>query len=415
MKRAIDTDSVFDEILRSNQDRKRSMFRLKLERMDQNAFAFFRGSDDLFARDWPQFRPPDVGPELLICGDLHIENFGAYRTDEGDFLFDINDFDEALVAPCSLDLVRVTASILLAAQLWKLSPVQAIRTVLAFLDRYRTTVQKAARTGRVREISLRTGRGPIRDLLGQTALANQPDLLDRHTRIGKDGMRRIRRSPRLHPGVGASKAEAIREAVEGLGQSLGKAESYRVLDVAWRIAGIGSLGLRRFTVLIAGEGSSDQNRLLDVKEQRASLLRSCAGQPLSEADGHDALRVVMAQRQLQARPAACLGAVDVDGRSYRVREMIPAENRSRLGRLRKNPAKLRRAVEVAGRLTGWAHIRGSRVGGEDRGRLLADWVSGPALDAVLAPAIRYAERSREDHKAFHRDYKRRGLPAKVES
>jgi uncharacterized protein (DUF2252 family) len=30
---------------------------------------------------------------VLICGDLHLENYGAYRTDEGYFLYDINDYD----------------------------------------------------------------------------------------------------------------------------------------------------------------------------------------------------------------------------------------------------------------------------------------------------------------------------------
>ena len=49
--------------------------------------------------------PLDLGPAILQCGDLHLENFGAYQTDDGEFRFDINDFDEALVAPCSLDLV----------------------------------------------------------------------------------------------------------------------------------------------------------------------------------------------------------------------------------------------------------------------------------------------------------------------
>ncbi|MBV8556324.1 MAG: DUF2252 family protein, partial [Planctomycetaceae bacterium] len=90
MSTIVGAPPVVDEILRYNRDRKPRLVRLKLQRMDQDAFAFFRGTDHLFARAWPELRPPDVGPSILICGDLHLENFGAYRTDDGEFLYDIN-------------------------------------------------------------------------------------------------------------------------------------------------------------------------------------------------------------------------------------------------------------------------------------------------------------------------------------
>ena len=106
MKTISDRSSVVDEIVAFNRDRNPKLVRLKFRRMAKDPLAFFRGASHLFAADWPHLRPPDVGPSILICGDLHLENFGAYRADDGDFLYDINDFDEALVAPCSLDLVR---------------------------------------------------------------------------------------------------------------------------------------------------------------------------------------------------------------------------------------------------------------------------------------------------------------------
>src|SRR5262249_29954430 len=140
MKNHTTTASVVDEIVAFNGDPEPKLGALQLQGMRKGAFAFFRGTDHLFATGWTRLQPPAVGPAILICGDLHLENFGAYRTDQGDFLYDINDFDEALVAPCSLDLVRCTASVLLAAQLWKHTPVQAMRPLLPFLDRYRATV-----------------------------------------------------------------------------------------------------------------------------------------------------------------------------------------------------------------------------------------------------------------------------------
>ena len=161
--------SAVDEIVLFNADRKPELVRLKYEKMSQNAFAFFRGTDHLFAQRFASFRPRDLGPGILTCGDLHLENFGAYRTDAGDFLFDINDFDEALVAPASFDLVRGTASILLAADLWSIPASQASAIALDFLEAYRQAISQAVSAGKAGEISLERCEGPIRDLLDQTA------------------------------------------------------------------------------------------------------------------------------------------------------------------------------------------------------------------------------------------------------
>jgi hypothetical protein len=109
---------------------------------------------------------------------------------------------------------------------------------------------------------------------------------------------------------------------------------------------------------------------------------------------------VQAQRQLQARPTVSLDVLEIDGQEYRLRELIPEENRTSLDELRQRPKRLRRAVAVAGRLTAWSHVRGSRVNGVDRSVELSRWTNGPGLDAVIASAVRYAERTRQDYKAF---------------
>ena len=126
--------SVYDEIVKFNSDRERELVKRKLRRIDESVFTFFRGTDHLFGKAWPELAPRDPGPVVQCSGDLHLENFGACRTEDGDFRFEINDFDEALVAPCSFDLVRCAASILLAGQEWALGPSEASGIALAFLD-----------------------------------------------------------------------------------------------------------------------------------------------------------------------------------------------------------------------------------------------------------------------------------------
>ena len=84
-------ESVVKQVVEDNQGRKRGMLKRKYRAMRKSPFAFFRATDPFFGRAWKELGPPDPGPSIVISGDLHVENFGAYRTLQGDFRFDIND------------------------------------------------------------------------------------------------------------------------------------------------------------------------------------------------------------------------------------------------------------------------------------------------------------------------------------
>jgi uncharacterized protein (DUF2252 family) len=413
-RRQADTPSVLLAVLQFNEERKPARVRLKLKRMAHDPFAFFRGADHLYAAAWPGLKPPDEGPAIALCGDLHLENFGAYRDDDGEFLYDITDFDEALVAPCGVDLVRCATSILLAGELWRLTPLEASGMVLTFLDRYRATLAGAETEPVDDARAPRLARGPIWDLLGKFALADQVELLDQHTALSR-GVRRIIRSPGRHPPLKASPSAAIRDAVEAYGAAAGRAEFFKTLDVTGRVAGIGSLGVQRYTVLVAGGGTAKTNGLFDIKECRPSSLGPCASSPWPFPDNSDAARVVRAQRMLQARPTAGLDVLKVGETTYRFREMIPEENRSSLDRFNRKPEKLRRAIEQAGMLTALSHLRGARRRPEPTPvEALAHWAAGPALDSVLAAGVRFTERTRIAHRQFQEELRSpAALPASL--
>jgi uncharacterized protein (DUF2252 family) len=395
------SDSVLVRVLRYNEDRKARYVRLKLKRMAADPFSFFRGADHLYADAWENLHPPDVGPEIPICGDLHLENFGAYRDDTGEYRYDINDFDEAVVAPCSLDVVRCATSIYLAAELWHLTPLQASGMVLVFLDRYYTTVTAPVSLRAQDSDAFRIARGPIWDLLGKTAMGEQAELLDRHTERHRNGTRRIVRSKTRHPEIKGARAEEVMAAVRAYGKDRGRADYFEPLDVTGSIAGIGSLGLERYTVLVTGGGSAETNCLLDLKEVRPSALRACSSRPWPYPDPSDAARVVRAEQILLARPQAGLDVLPVDDKPFRVREMIPVENRSSIDRFQNKAAKLKLAIEAAGQLTGRSHRRGAAALPDgDASEALSRWATGSALDSVLAAAARYAEATRLDHRQF---------------
>jgi uncharacterized protein (DUF2252 family) len=414
MTRTQDSIGVLEAILRFNHDRKPKLVQLKLRRMLEDPFTFFRGTIHLFVKNWQRLCPREVGPEFLICGDLHLENFGAYRTGEGDFRYDINDFDEAMVAPSSMDLVRCTTSIFLAAEKWRLSPTRASGMALAFLEHYRKAIREATSAGTVGEVAPRSGRGAIWELLGSTASGIQEALLKRNTKRKGDERPTIRRTDN-HTEVSRKRFELIREAVEAYGQQVKAPDMFRVHDVTGRIAGVGSLGVRRYLSLLEGEGPPSGYQLLDIKQAEPSALvgHTTATQP--DYGGDEARRVVQAQTILQGHPCAGLDTLQIGPRSYRIREMIPEENRSSLDRFRKQPEKLREAVETAGLLTAWSHLRGARLASgpnqkHDQWPELATWSDGAALDALLAAAARYADQTNHEYAQFRQTVRDAGGP-----
>ena len=395
------TSSVYEDIIQFNADRDSDLVKRKLRRIDESVFTFFRGTDQQFGQAWPALRARDPGPAIQCSGDLHLENFGACQTEDGDFRFEINDFDEALVAPCSFDLIRCTASILLAGQDWALSPSDTTGIALVFLDRYRAAVIESTTSGVIGEIAPRNGEGPVWDLLNATALGTQIKLLDRQTEVKKHGTRRIVRIPDKHPEISDKQETQVRQAVEVYGTAKGKPEVYKVLDVTGRIAGIGSLGLRRYLVLVEGRGSPDKNLLLDVKEARPSSVLQFVDCPQPETFPTEAHRVVAAQRRVQARPMLGLGTLEFSGRSFRIREMVPDESHSNLDHLQRKPKKLRRAVEVIGQLVGWSQLRGTDPAGREA---IGRWVSGTGIDGILASAVRFADRTQQQYAEYHKAY-----------
>jgi uncharacterized protein (DUF2252 family) len=369
--------------------------------MRADPFAFFRGADHLFCRDWPELQPLDVGPEVLICGDLHLENFGAHRTTEGEFRYDLNDFDDAVVAPCSFDLVRCATSIILASEQWKLRPSQATGMALACLENYRQAMLKAVASGSVHKIVPHGGHGPIQEILGSTAIATQAQLLEAKTREKSNGRPLIRRTDAVLD-ISRKRFEEIAGALESHGERVGNVDAFQVHDLAFRVAGVGSLGVRRYLALVEGAGPPDGYQLLDIKEARPSAVAACARDTMADIDGDEAHRVVQAQTILQGHVAVGLDVLKIGQQSYRMREMIPVENRSSLARFQKQPERLRTAVERAGRLTASSQLRGARFKPNyDRWPELARWAEGPSLDAVLAAAARFTDRTNQQYSEFH--------------
>ena len=411
---------ILEEILKANEGRRPSLVRTKLKLMASGVFSFFRGTNHLFCHEWPSLCPLESGPAALICGDLHLENFGAYLTDTGDCRFSINDYDEAYVAPCGFDLVRCSASIFLAAEDWRLPTSLAAGMVVEFLDSYRKEIAASSISGRTGEIDPVVSQGAILDLLTPTAVGSRDALLASQTEgSAKRGNATIRLDEKKRP-ISVKKRKEISDAFKSLTKHSKIHQTVKVLDVTTRVAGLGSLGLRRYLVLVQGGSDENRLRLLDVKEATPSALRVCVDTP-QPTYPNEASRIISAERLVLERPESGLAAIEFAKRSFRVRDMIPEANRSKLSRLRHDTKKLREVVRLAGSIAAWAHFRGAEAIEVGRSVELNRWTAGSAFDAVMVSAARAADRSRSDFECYQKSLmgrsvrKRLGLSSQDES
>jgi len=82
---------------------------VRIGRMLQSPFAYYRGTAAVMARDLAA--GPVSGHRVVACGDAHVANFGLYASPERQLVFDLNDFDEAFPAPWEWDVKRLAASV----------------------------------------------------------------------------------------------------------------------------------------------------------------------------------------------------------------------------------------------------------------------------------------------------------------
>ena len=87
----------------------------KRQKIAEDGFAFLRGTYFRWAETIEAMCPELVtAPKVLAIGDIHLENFGVWRDEEGRLAWGVNDFDEAATMPYPFDLVRLAASAILA-------------------------------------------------------------------------------------------------------------------------------------------------------------------------------------------------------------------------------------------------------------------------------------------------------------
>jgi uncharacterized protein (DUF2252 family) len=345
---------VIARIERFNAGREPERLALKYREMGKSPFTFFRGTAHLFWEDLSSRKGLLTdSPLVWACGDLHLENFGSFQGNNGLSYFDLNDFDEAALAPANWELSRFVTSVYVAAPSLDLSRSEANELVKLFLVAYQT----ALGDGKARWIERATASGMVRTLLRRVKRRKRAMLIESRT-TWKKGKRRLRIDGQHTLPATESQQSEVTRWLDKFAKSQPNPTFFKTLDVARRVAGVGSLGLQRYVVLVRGDGGRAGNAILDVKEATPSSLARFERlrQPAwrSEAD-----RVVAIQHRMQAIAPALLDTMRIGRGGYVLRELQPTKDRLALKDARGHPGLLRSVVETMGHVTAWAQLRSS--------------------------------------------------------
>jgi uncharacterized protein (DUF2252 family) len=394
-------------IAASNVGRTEELIPVRHARMLASPFAFYRGAPAVMAYDLAQ--TPSSGIVAQLCGDCHISNFGLFASPERELVFDLNDFDETLPGPFEWDVKRAAASIVVAARYARLREKEARKAVLTTLRVYREKMLELAQRDALdvwysrveasvwldmveredrKEAAMQLARVQTRDRM--RAFAKLTELVD--------GERRIVHDPPLIYRLDDQEAEIrewLRELFTAYAASLEESRRhllsrYRLVDVAHKVVGVGSVGMRCFISLWLGKEDGDP-LFLQMKEVRASLLEPYLGRSAYTRPGR---RVVVGQRLMQATNDIFLGHARSDGHDYFVRQLLDMKGSVELEHI---PALyLQRYAGLCGAVLARAHARTG-----DAIQIAGYLGKSDSFDEALAEfAVRYADQNEADYQLF---------------
>jgi uncharacterized protein (DUF2252 family) len=328
-----------------------------------------------------------------ITGDLHLENFGSYKGDNRLVYFDLNDFNESLLAPLSWEISRMITSIFIAFDSLHIGHKEAIKMANRFLKTYSTILS----AGKPRYIEQKITKGIVRDFLKKVARRNQNELLDgRVFQKGQNLHLRIddKRQLKLDNDLKNSLAGFMRDWT---GNHL---RQYQPVDIAFRIAGTGSIGVNRYVFLLKHLKKEQKYLFLDMKEATTSCLaKFCtASQPKWTTEAE---RMFSVQQYMQNNCPALLTAINFNGKSFIIKELQPSEDKINFKLIKERNRDISEVINDMAVLTASAQLRSAgRKGAALPDELIEFGNSDQWRKEVVEFSIEYCGKM----KAYHHEF-----------
>jgi uncharacterized protein (DUF2252 family) len=416
------TDPV-QTLIDSDRHRVSQLLPIRYGRMRGSPFAFMRGAAAIMAADLAATTASGLWAQS--CGDCHLANFGTFASAEAVPVFDITDFDETLPAPFEWDLKRLAASFAVNAISHGEADKTARHLARTVVLSYRAHMAELVKMEPLTAWRLRIDAAQLMQGIPDERLREQevkrlhqaaemvhrgfPRLLERR----RGGWRIRARPPLLTPlceQADDTHELAARAAFDSYRYRLPEErrmllDRYKLIDLAFKVVGIGSVGTFCAIALLAT--ANDSLLLLQLKEARRSVLAPYAGPGLYENQGQ---RVVVGQRIMQVTPDIFLGwtADHGDDQHCYVRQLKD----SRLATVGSEIAMqaLPYYATLCGATLARAHARSG-----DAARIAGYMGSGSVFDAAIADfAVAYAGQVERDWRLFLEAIKAGVIEARAE-
>lgn len=378
------------------------MVALKYGALTEDPFRFFRGTNHLFYEDLAGETAFPASPPIWLCGDLHLENFGSYRGDNRLVYFDISDFDEGILGPALWDVVRMTTSIFVALAAQGYSSREADLLAYSYIHTYGAVLA----SGKARHIQLQTSRGVVQALLQKVSTRNVEKWLNKRVEKEGDCSPAFKNIPRKQRTIeDPALRQELLSHIAGIPFTRGEHEEhFSVEDVCFRVAGTGSLGIRRYLFLM--RAADGEHWLLDMKQCRPSALHPYLQLPQPPWPS-EAARVVGIEYRMQDVPEALLTATLFRGEPYKIQEMQPLEDKVEFHQLTDDRDSVEYVLHDMASLTASAQLRSSGRGGAAiADELIALGSTTFWQNDVLAYAHAYSQRIQEYFQQFLYDYEK---------
>jgi uncharacterized protein (DUF2252 family) len=402
---------------------------IRYGRMLVSPFTFYRGAALIMASDLAA--TPRSGLTVQCCGDAHLSNFGVFASPERKLVFDVNDFDETLPGPWEWDVKRLAVSMLIAARSNDFAVKDQEQIVLDTVGAYRTAIAGFAA---MKNLDVWYAHLDIEAVLQEFASQFKPKQVKRTektlakartkdsmsafsklTRVSDGEARIVAEPPLIVPIADLAQTEgmerdeifdALRELVRAFRDTLEHdrrvlLEEFRLVDLARKVVGVGSVGTRAWIALMLGRDGKDP-LFLQMKEAESSVLEEFL--PPSEYDNHGE-RVVTGQRLMQATSDIFLGWLHVpEGEGGLPRDFYGRQLKDWKGSAEVEQM-VPKGMAAYGRLCGWTLARAHARSG-DRIAIASYLGKGPSFDRALVEFSKaYAEQNERDYKALSKAVK----------
>ncbi|MGA3162136.1 MAG: DUF2252 domain-containing protein [Terracidiphilus sp.] len=398
--------SALELVAHSMRGRVPALIQLKYQLMGASPFGYFRGAAPVMAADLSVL--PSTGIVCQLCGDAHVRNLGAFAAPDGRLVFDINDFDETIRGPFEWDLKRMAASLVLAGRESGHKEASARQAVEKFVARYAAQMRAFSRMPLLEMAHYQVHRlgevAPVHDALIKAERATPLHTLEKLTELAseKPGAQRrfIESEPMLTRVIGRQHAAVLdalglyREMLEPQRQHF--LSLYRPVDVAFKVVGTGSVGLRDYCVYFEGNGPKDP-LFLQIKEEPASAYAPYL--PDAAPPRHNGQRVAEGQKAMQVQSDPFLGWTHIAGRDYLVRQLNDHKGSIELEDLEGS------GLEAYGEVCGELLARGHARSGDPQ--ILSGYIgSGDGFAEALAKfGAAYADQTEKDWQELKRSGK----------